>query len=299
MIRSLAEALIYLRGLELIMGEAAVKEPSMEDILSSIRKIIAEEGGAEPAAQAAPEVEALTSPEAALHTSEVDVAGDISATADELPATEAIATDVQSFEGEAQPHNEADFAHTDEVSVETTVTPEYAQPTMEEAAPAQAGSSMSLASIAASLRSSPETEQPAPVAATPVAPEVIAPTEPEPSMQTETFETSSMEETHVEMAEATPPPATATFEDQPVGVPAPTASDMAREEEAFRGALMSPSADGAVSSSFDRLKRSAMDDLDAKTEAILRPMLREWLDENLPSMVERLVREEIERVARG
>ena len=30
-----------------------------------------------------------------------------------------------------------------------------------------------------------------------------------------------------------------------------------------------------------------------------RPMLKTWLDDNLPSMVERLVRAEIERVARG
>jgi len=32
---------------------------------------------------------------------------------------------------------------------------------------------------------------------------------------------------------------------------------------------------------------------------ILRPLLKTWLDENLPSMVERLVRAEIQRVARG
>jgi cell pole-organizing protein PopZ len=31
---------------------------------------------------------------------------------------------------------------------------------------------------------------------------------------------------------------------------------------------------------------------------MLRPMLREWLDDNLPTLVERLVREEIERIAR-
>jgi cell pole-organizing protein PopZ len=34
-------------------------------------------------------------------------------------------------------------------------------------------------------------------------------------------------------------------------------------------------------------------------EQMLRPMLQEWLDNNLPVLVERLVREEIERVARG
>ena len=34
-------------------------------------------------------------------------------------------------------------------------------------------------------------------------------------------------------------------------------------------------------------------------EDMLRPMLQEWLDNNLPSLVERLVRSEIERIARG
>jgi uncharacterized protein len=32
---------------------------------------------------------------------------------------------------------------------------------------------------------------------------------------------------------------------------------------------------------------------------MLRPMLRAWLDDNLPGMVERLVRDEIERLKRG
>ena len=32
---------------------------------------------------------------------------------------------------------------------------------------------------------------------------------------------------------------------------------------------------------------------------MLRPMLKSWLDDNLPGMVERLVRAEIERVSRG
>jgi uncharacterized protein len=32
---------------------------------------------------------------------------------------------------------------------------------------------------------------------------------------------------------------------------------------------------------------------------MLRPMVKTWLDDNLPTLVERLVREEIQRVARG
>ena len=39
--------------------------------------------------------------------------------------------------------------------------------------------------------------------------------------------------------------------------------------------------------------------VDDLVEDLLRPMLRSWLDINLPPLVERLVREEIERVARG
>lgn len=38
---------------------------------------------------------------------------------------------------------------------------------------------------------------------------------------------------------------------------------------------------------------------DEMAREMLRPMLQDWLDNNLPTMVERLVREEIERVARG
>ncbi len=38
--------------------------------------------------------------------------------------------------------------------------------------------------------------------------------------------------------------------------------------------------------------------IDELTRELLRPMLQSWLDENLPRLVERLVREEIERVAR-
>ena len=80
--------------------------------------------------------------------------------------------------------------------------------------------------------------------------------------------------------------------------PAPSRSASEREVEAFRGALTSRGTEDAARDSFDRLKRSAMNDVDAKVESILRPMLREWLDDNLPRLVEKLVRAEIERLAR-
>lgn len=72
-----------------------------------------------------------------------------------------------------------------------------------------------------------------------------------------------------------------------------------QSDQEFKTALMSPQTDDVVMSAFEQLKNSATDNLDGKVEALLRPMLREWLDNNLPSMVERLVRDEIERVSRG
>jgi cell pole-organizing protein PopZ len=38
--------------------------------------------------------------------------------------------------------------------------------------------------------------------------------------------------------------------------------------------------------------------LESLTKEVMRPMLKDWLDKNLPHIVERLVREEIERIAR-
>lgn len=47
---------------------------------------------------------------------------------------------------------------------------------------------------------------------------------------------------------------------------------------------------------FDGVERRSIEDMAAD---MLRPMLQDWLEDNLPTLVERLVREEIERVARG
>ncbi|KQV83613.1 DUF2497 domain-containing protein [Rhizobium sp. Root1220] len=68
-------------------------------------------------------------------------------------------------------------------------------------------------------------------------------------------------------------------------------------------ALLSQNAGLQIARSFEELA-AAIDgaerrSLDEIAEDMLRPMLRDWLDDNLPTLVERLVREEIERVARG
>jgi uncharacterized protein len=67
--------------------------------------------------------------------------------------------------------------------------------------------------------------------------------------------------------------------------------------------LLSRSTSAAVDSAFSTLAQTALPQnarsLEDLVREMLRPLLKAWLDENLPGMVERLVRSEIERVARG
>ena len=67
--------------------------------------------------------------------------------------------------------------------------------------------------------------------------------------------------------------------------------------------LLSPAVDAAVAAAFDSLGDLVLPQKDRTVEdlvkEILRPMLKEWLDKNLPEIVERLVRAEIERVSGG
>ncbi|SMC61247.1 Cell pole-organizing protein PopZ [Fulvimarina manganoxydans] len=86
----------------------------------------------------------------------------------------------------------------------------------------------------------------------------------------------------------------------------PTAPDMPVEgEEQTAGifSLVSSEVEGRISSSFDQLAEAVRADqlarMDDTVRDMLRPMLSDWLEDNLPSIVERMVREEIERVARG
>jgi cell pole-organizing protein PopZ len=82
----------------------------------------------------------------------------------------------------------------------------------------------------------------------------------------------------------------------------------AREQDAFSPAensapLVSSDAAAAIAAQFQTLAASMVINdsglLHDYAREMLRPMLKAWLDDNLPVLVERLVRAEIERVARG
>jgi cell pole-organizing protein PopZ len=67
--------------------------------------------------------------------------------------------------------------------------------------------------------------------------------------------------------------------------------------------LMSSNTRAAVDAAFNSLAHTVLvqnaKTLEDLVKEMLRPMLKTWLDDNLPGVVERLVRAEIERVSRG
>jgi cell pole-organizing protein PopZ len=81
--------------------------------------------------------------------------------------------------------------------------------------------------------------------------------------------------------------------------PAPTPIHPAPADDA----LLSNATNAAVNAAFNELARTVLVQnsrtLEDLVREMLRPILKSWLDDNLPNLVERLVRAEIERVSRG
>ena len=85
----------------------------------------------------------------------------------------------------------------------------------------------------------------------------------------------------------------------PAAVPARAAYPTRLDEQ-----LLSQRASEAVSTAFGTLANTMFAEEGSRSiedlvREMLRPMLKTWLEDNLPSLVERLVRAEIERVSRG
>ena len=228
---------------------AKVQEPSMEEILASIRRIIADDE-AKPAAAAGAKAEAPAKP----------VMKDIPPSAI-APAPKPVA-------------------------------PKPAPPPP---APEPAAASNNQDDIDAMLASLD--------AATPEAD--IRPAQPEPDV----FELTD------EMALPDPPPAasassfnkiepaddiefTSPKPRQPAYEPPPFQSEPAPVQQ-----ILSRSTVSAVESAFNSLANTVLSNnartLEDLVKEMLRPMLKSWLDDNLPGLVERIVKAEIERVSRG
>lgn len=95
------------------------------------------------------------------------------------------------------------------------------------------------------------------------------------------------------------------FSEEPAPAPASPAAEEGRPVITSDQveALMSTAASAAVDSAFNSLAQTVLvhnaRTLEDLVREMLRPLLKAWLDDNLPGLVERLVRAEIERVSRG
>lgn len=96
---------------------------------------------------------------------------------------------------------------------------------------------------------------------------------------------------------ALPPPVMVAAPPPPPPVVVPELLPEPRSE--LLSAATSASIAGAFSSLSNTLLTGNARTLEDLVKDMMKPMLKTWLDDNLPSIVERLVKAEIERVARG
>lgn len=161
--------------------------------------------------------------------------------------------------------------------------------------PAVANKQEDIDAMLADLDSAPK------VAAAPAPPKAVAPAPPDVLDLTEA------------MAAPSPGPAPSfrtivgdsdvVFTDPPEQRPEPAARAPERPYTPPDTSLISNQTMSAVDSAFNSLANTVLGNnartLEDLVKEMLRPMLKGWLDDNLPGLVERIVRAEIERVSRG
>ncbi|MET4170911.1 cell pole-organizing protein PopZ [Bradyrhizobium sp. LA6.1] len=248
---------------------AKVTEPSMEEILASIRRIIADDEAKPPPAEVAKPAPAAAAPKPSAMN--------------DIPPSKV---------APAKP------------AAEKPAPPPVAKPAPAPPPAPAADASNNQDDIDALLAGLD--------AATP-APEVRAP-EPEPEPEPDVLELTD------EMAvdpEPTPPPPPPSFRkveprddlefaESPLRL-TPSSSYAAVDYDAPpvppQQPILAQSTVSAVESAFNSLAHTVLSSnartLEDLVKEMLRPMLKSWLDDNLPGLVERIVKAEIERVSRG
>jgi cell pole-organizing protein PopZ len=223
------------------------REPSMEEILASIRRIIEDSDTAHTPAGAG-----VQTPGAALAADNQEDAAGGEANGIDSSDIDAFRSELSALEPEAEPEHD--------------LTAE-AYPAFESDAPKEA-------------------EQPAAA----VRPQFQAAAQPQPA-RAEPVMRETPAQTYEVPAARTEPRFEAPHHDE--------AADHAPQ----RASIISETAGRQVAAAFEELQdafaSSQRRSFDEIAEELMRPMLQDWLDNNLPVLVERLVREEIERVARG
>lgn len=252
---------------------AKVTEPSMEEILASIRRIIADDEAKPPPAEAAKPAPAPAAP---------------------APKPRAMNDIPPSKVAPAKP------------AAEKPAPPPAAKPAPAPPPPAPAvdpsNNQDDIDALLAGLD-----------AATP-APEVRAP-EPEPEPEPDVLELTDEMAMDPEPTPAPPPPSFHRVEPRddlefaeappPRPTPAPSYAPLDFDAPPLppQQPILAQSTVSAVESAFNSLAHTVLSSnartLEDLVKEMLRPMLKSWLDDNLPGLVERIVKAEIERVSRG
>ena len=272
---------------------AKVQEPSMEEILASIRRIIADDEAKPPAADnkpAAPAAVAAAAPVPAKPEKPAAAAPAPKPAMADIPPSKIPAAVAASEKKPAAP-----------------VPPPAPSP------PAPAASAPNNQDdIDALLNGLDEATSPEEIRAPQPEPE------PEPDPEPEVFELTD------DMAVPNVPPPQPSFQKvdpqddlefaESAASPAinrpPAYEPPAFEQQAFdpapsapAGPILSKTTVSAVESAFNTLAHTVLSNnartLEDLVKEMLRPMLKSWLDDNLPGLVERIVKAEIERVSRG
>ncbi len=255
---------------------AKVQEPSMEEILASIRRIIADDEAKPQAAEKSASPVAAVKPEKqAAPAAKAPVMNNIPPSA--IPAAQAAAAKAAPPPAKPAP----------------APAPKPAAPAAAPA-PAPAASNNSQDDIDAMLAgldeatSEAEIRPPAAADVFELTDDMAVPDAPQPSFQ-KVVPQDDLEFT--ENAAAKAPFRQPAFEPPPF------------ESAAPRQQILSHSTVSAVESAFNSLANTVLSNnartLEDLVKEMLRPMLKSWLDDNLPGLVERIVKAEIERVSRG
>jgi uncharacterized protein len=233
---------------------AKVQEPSMEEILASIRRIIADDE-AKPTTTEKPSVAPAKPEKPAPVQAAKGPAADI-APATPMPATAVAAPPPPAVSEPAQTNSQ------DDIDALLTGLDE-ANGSKEAHPPSADGDVLELTD------------------------DMALPGPPQPAFKT-------VEPTDdLEFTEAAARAASRQLAFEPPAMEIPVASQQ----------ILSRSTVSAVESAFNSLAHTVLSNnartLEDLVREMLRPMLKSWLDDNLPGLVERIVKAEIERVSRG
>jgi uncharacterized protein len=253
---------------------AKVQEPSMEEILASIRRIIADDEAKPPAAEnpAAPPAMAKPEKSSAPPAARPPVMKDVPPSA--IPAAQAAVA---------------------------KAAPPSAAPAPPAAEPAASNSQDDIDAMLAGLdeaTSEAEIRPPLPDGEVFELTDAMAVPDAPPPLPS--FHKIDPED-DLEFTETTPAAAVRrqpAFEPPMFEIPsAPPVQQMPPQQ------ILSHSTVSAVESAFNSLANTVLSNnartLEDLVKEMLRPMLKSWLDDNLPGLVERIVKAEIERVSRG